>query len=52
MLWRMSKYVTEPPPERGVFANRTLNLRAVQAIGYDMDYPLIEIGSYLSIHCT
>ena len=31
-----------PPPEQGVFANRTLNLRAVPAIGYDMDYTLIH----------
>ncbi|MDH3294477.1 MAG: HAD-IG family 5'-nucleotidase [Acidimicrobiia bacterium] len=30
------------PPERGVFANRTLNLRSVQAVGYDMDYTLIH----------
>jgi 5'-nucleotidase len=30
------------PPERGVFANRTLNLRSVEAIGYDMDYTLIH----------
>ncbi len=30
------------PPERGVFANRTLNLRSVKAIGYDMDYTLIH----------
>ncbi|HWL44184.1 MAG TPA: HAD-IG family 5'-nucleotidase [Ilumatobacter sp.] len=28
--------------ERGVFANRTLNLRSVAAIGYDMDYTLIH----------
>ena len=42
MLSGMSKYETESPPERGVFANRTLNLRAVQAIGYDMDYTLIH----------
>ena len=35
--------LVEPaPPERGVFANRTLNLRAVQAVGYDMDYTLIH----------
>jgi 5'-nucleotidase len=27
---------------RGVFANRTLNLRSVAAIGYDMDYTLIH----------
>lgn len=32
----------QPPPEQGVFANRTLNLRAVPAIGYDMDYTLIH----------
>jgi len=29
-------------PERGVFANRTLNLRRVPVIGYDMDYTLIH----------
>ena len=31
-----------PPPERGVFANRTLNMRTVEAVGYDMDYTLIH----------
>lgn len=34
-----------PTPDemvRGVFANRTLNLRSVAAIGYDMDYTLIH----------
>lgn len=30
------------PPEQGVFANRTLNLRTVRAIGYDMDYTLLH----------
>jgi 5'-nucleotidase len=30
------------PPEQGVFVNRTLNLRSVGAIGYDMDYTLIH----------
>ncbi|MEZ5063993.1 MAG: HAD-IG family 5'-nucleotidase [bacterium] len=30
------------PPERGIFCNRTLNLRAIRAIGYDMDYTLIH----------
>ncbi len=29
-------------PERGVFANRTLNMRNVPAVGYDMDYTLIH----------
>lgn len=27
---------------RGVFCNRTLNLRSIRAIGYDMDYTLIH----------
>jgi HAD superfamily 5'-nucleotidase-like hydrolase len=32
------------PPQRArnVFCNRTLNLRAIRAIGYDMDYTLIH----------
>lgn len=30
------------PPERGVFANRTLNMRSVEVVGYDMDYTLIH----------
>lgn len=34
--------VTLPPRERRVFANRTLNLRAIKAIGFDMDYTLIH----------
>lgn len=28
------------PPERRVFCNRTLNLRAIRAFGYDLDYTL------------
>ncbi|MFN0058755.1 MAG: HAD-IG family 5'-nucleotidase [Planctomycetota bacterium] len=32
----------EPPAGRGVFCNRTLNLRAIRAIGYDMDYTLVH----------
>jgi len=43
---RVSVDVSTPahswPPERGVFVNRTLNLRAVPAVGYDMDYTLIH----------
>lgn len=35
----------DPPPERGIFCNRTLNLRSVQAIGFDMDYTLIHYFS-------
>jgi 5'-nucleotidase len=31
-----------PPPGRGVYCNRTLNLRTIHAIGYDMDYTLVH----------
>lgn len=34
-----------PPPSdhrRGVFCNRTLNLRSIRAVGFDMDYTLIH----------
>ena len=34
--------VQYPPPERGIFTNRTLNLRGIRAIGYDMDYTLLH----------
>jgi len=30
------------PRERRIFANRTLNLRSIQAVGYDMDYTLVH----------
>jgi 5'-nucleotidase len=37
---------TAPPPEtpfaRRIFANRTLNLRSIRAVGYDMDYTLVH----------
>jgi HAD superfamily 5'-nucleotidase-like hydrolase len=35
------------PRERRVFANRTLNLRAIRAIGYDMDYTLVHYRAEL-----
>ncbi len=31
-----------PQAERGIFCNRTLNLRSIGAIGYDMDYTLVH----------
>src|SRR6185312_6759794 len=31
-----------PSSTRRVFCNRTLNLRSIRAIGYDMDYTLIH----------
>lgn len=33
---------SRPPPGRGIYVNRTLNLRSIQAVGYDMDYTLIH----------
>lgn len=30
------------PRTRGIYCNRTLNMRAIRAIGYDMDYTLIH----------
>jgi len=35
----------ECPPERGIFCNRTLNLRSIRAVGYDMDYTLVHYRS-------
>jgi HAD superfamily 5'-nucleotidase-like hydrolase len=32
----------EIPPQRRIYANRTLNLRSIGAIGYDMDYTLVH----------
>jgi HAD superfamily 5'-nucleotidase-like hydrolase len=34
--------VTDLLPERGVYCNRTVNLRSIRAIGYDMDYTLVH----------
>lgn len=31
-----------PPPARRIFCNRTLNLRSIKAVGFDMDYTLIH----------
>ena len=31
-----------PARERGIYCNRTLNLRSIKAIGYDMDYTLVH----------
>lgn len=42
---------SSPPPPyrhpRGLFCNRTLNLRKIKAIGYDMDYTLIHYHAAL-----
>ncbi len=31
-----------PPQQRRIFCNRTLNLRGVKAVGYDMDYTVVH----------
>ena len=33
---------TPIPPGRKIYANRTLNLRSIGAVGYDMDYTLVH----------
>ncbi len=38
----MTKQPPNIAPERGIFCNRTLNLRSIRAIGYDMDYTLVH----------
>lgn len=38
----MTDPTSDWPAARGLFSNRTLNLRGVRAIGYDMDYTLIH----------
>ncbi len=34
--------LSDPGPARGVFCNRTLNMRSIRAVGCDMDYTLIH----------
>ena len=37
-----SQLAAMPPPERAVFCNRTLNMRSIRAVGFDMDYTLVH----------
>ncbi|MFY9344655.1 MAG: HAD-IG family 5'-nucleotidase [Planctomycetota bacterium] len=37
-----SPFDPTPPPERAVFCNRTLNMRSIRAVGFDMDYTLVH----------
>lgn len=34
---------------RGIFCTRTLNLRSISAIGYDMDYTLMHYNVMVSL---
>lgn len=38
----LASSVAQPAPQRRLYCNRTLNLRAVKAVGYDMDYTLVH----------
>jgi HAD superfamily 5'-nucleotidase-like hydrolase len=38
----MTTRTDQPPPERSVFCNRTLNMRSIKAVGFDMDYTLVH----------
>lgn len=50
------KQPAPPPAEEQVFCSRTLNMRAIKAIGYDMDYTLVqykwEKWEALAYECT
>jgi 5'-nucleotidase len=38
----MDASLTSIPPSRRLFCNRTLNLRSIKAVGFDMDYTLVH----------
>jgi len=38
----VNRAIPHPSRERRIFVNRTLNLRSIRAIGYDMDYTLVH----------
>jgi len=44
--------IPDPSPERRVFTNRTLNMRKIKAIGYDMDYTLTQYNAEAWEECA
>ena len=42
MSFAFSDPFASAPRERGLFCNRTLNMRGIKAVGYDMDYTLVH----------
>ncbi|MEA2024113.1 MAG: HAD-IG family 5'-nucleotidase, partial [Actinomycetota bacterium] len=44
--------IPDPSPERRVFVNRTLNMRSIKAIGYDMDYTLTQYNAEAWEECA
>ncbi len=45
MLPKIEPSFDPPPPPRRIFCNRTLNMRSIKAVGFDMDYTLIHYES-------
>lgn len=41
-MFRSRRDAVRPSRSRRIFCNRTLNLRSIEAIGYDMDYTLVH----------
>lgn len=41
-LQALAEQFQATPPQRRLFCNRTLNLRSIKAVGFDMDYTLIH----------
>ncbi|MSP24728.1 MAG: HAD family hydrolase [Myxococcales bacterium] len=37
-----SPVASGPPPGRGLYCNRTLNLKSIKVVGFDMDYTLVQ----------
>lgn len=42
LMAELEKFSPIPPRGRDLYCNRTVNLRSIRAIGYDMDYTLIH----------
>ena len=40
-MYDITSLIVSPPHERNIFTNRTLNMRSIRLLGYDMDYTLI-----------
>ncbi len=38
----MDEAIELPPPSRRIYCNRTLNMRGIRAVGFDMDYTLVH----------
>jgi len=41
-MHNITSLIVNPPHERNIFTNRTLNMQSIKLLGYDMDYTLIS----------